>query len=97
MTDLRSDRGMSWMPNDGMWLSYLRVDTTAGDLTYDLAVDATGAGHPSPVAAGLPADTVSGIDAGRWTTAALWAAVALVAAIGAAVAFGRGRAGRPAL
>lgn len=29
------------------------VDTTAGDLTYDLAIDASGAGAPSPVDAGF--------------------------------------------
>jgi uncharacterized protein DUF2330 len=53
LADLRSDKGMQWMPRTGMWLTYLRVDERAGDLTYDLAVDATGAGQPSPVAAGL--------------------------------------------
>jgi len=53
LTDLRSDKGMKWMPGSGMWLTYLRVDEQAGDLTYDLAVDASGARQPSPVAAGL--------------------------------------------
>ena len=52
MTDLRSDKGMDWMP-ESMWLSYLKVDALPGQLTYDLAVDATGAGHPSPEAAGI--------------------------------------------
>ena len=53
LTDLRSDKGMDWLPSSGMWLSYLRVDAKAGDLDYDLAIDASGAGQPSPVAAGL--------------------------------------------
>jgi len=53
LRDLRSDKGMHWLPSTGMRLTYLRVDARAEDLTYDLAVDATGAGHPSPVAAGL--------------------------------------------
>lgn len=53
MTDLRSDKGMKWMPKSGMWLSYLRVDDKAGNLTYDLAVDASGAGQPSMTAAGF--------------------------------------------
>ena len=44
---------MDWLPSSGMWLSYLRVDARAGDLDYDLAIDASGAGQPSPVAAGL--------------------------------------------
>jgi hypothetical protein len=52
MADLRSDKGMDWMP-DSMWLSYLKVDALPSQLTYDLAVDATGAGQPSPTAAGL--------------------------------------------
>ena len=53
LTDLRNDKGMDWLPSSGMWLSYLRVDAKAGDLDYDLAIDASGAGQPSPVAAGL--------------------------------------------
>ena len=44
---------MSWLPASGMWLSYLRIDSTAGELTHDLAVDASGLARPSPVAAGL--------------------------------------------
>jgi hypothetical protein len=53
LADLRSDTGMGWLPGSGMWLSYLRVDATAGQLTHDLAVDADGRDRPSPVAAGL--------------------------------------------
>jgi hypothetical protein len=53
LADLRSDRGMGWLPASDMWLSYLRVQTTAGALKHDLAVDATGQGTPSLVAAGL--------------------------------------------
>lgn len=52
IADLRSDKGMEWIPEDGMWLSYLRVDSLAGDLTYDLAVDVNG-DAPSAVDAGL--------------------------------------------
>ncbi|MEX1008567.1 MAG: DUF2330 domain-containing protein [Acidimicrobiia bacterium] len=37
LADLRSDKGMKWVP-DGMWLTYLRVDTPAKNLDYDLAV-----------------------------------------------------------
>src|SRR4030081_1652845 len=39
LTDLRTDAGMGWIPSSG-WLSQLRIDTTAGTLTYDLAIDA---------------------------------------------------------
>ncbi|MEX0790979.1 MAG: DUF2330 domain-containing protein [Actinomycetota bacterium] len=52
IADLRADKGMEWIPEDGMWLSYLRVDSAAGDLTYDLAVDVQGEA-PSTVDAGL--------------------------------------------
>ncbi|HVL52471.1 MAG TPA: DUF2330 domain-containing protein [Actinomycetota bacterium] len=54
IADLRADKGMEWIPEDGMWLSYLRVDSSAGDLTYDLAVDVKGE-PPSAVDAGLAA------------------------------------------
>jgi hypothetical protein len=53
LQDLRSDSRMDWLPTSGMWLSYLRLDTTAGALGYDLAVDASGRGNPSEVDAGL--------------------------------------------
>lgn len=36
-----------------MWLTYLQLDTLARDLTYDLAIEASGIGQPSAVAAGL--------------------------------------------
>ena len=52
LTDLRTDKGMEWMPKS-MWLSYLKVEALPSQLTYDLAVDATGAGQPSRTAAGL--------------------------------------------
>jgi hypothetical protein len=54
LSDLRSDRGMEWLPERGMWLSYLKIDTTAGALKHDLAVDSSGQGTPSLLAAGLP-------------------------------------------
>lgn len=53
LRDLRSDRGMKWLPGSDMWLSYLRIDTNAGNLTHDLAIDADGTDKPSPVDAGL--------------------------------------------
>jgi hypothetical protein len=95
LADLRSDKGMDWLPRDGMWLTYLRVDARAGDLTYDLAVDASGAGQPSPRAAGLPAGTPSS-DSGAFRTA-LWAAVGILALLGVAAALERRRIGRPAI
>ena len=55
LADLRSDKNMEWIPASDMWLSYLKIDTTAGALKHDLAIDATGVGDPSPIAAGLQA------------------------------------------
>ena len=52
LTDLRSDRGMEWIPSSG-WLTKVGVDAAAGDLTYDLAIDVSGAGAPSLVDAGF--------------------------------------------
>lgn len=53
LADLRSDRGMEWLPAENMWLTFLEIDTPAGQLGYDLAIDASGAEQPSYVAAGL--------------------------------------------
>ena len=35
------------------WLTKVVIDATAGELSFDLAIDATGAGRPSPVDAGF--------------------------------------------
>jgi hypothetical protein len=53
LTDLASDRGMKWLPESDMWLSHLTIDIKAGNLTHDLAIDASGYEQPSPIAAGL--------------------------------------------
>lgn len=37
LTDLRTDKGMSWVPPH-MWFTYLKLDVPAGRLGYDLAV-----------------------------------------------------------
>ena len=54
LTDLRSDRGMGWVPSSG-WLTKIRIDSAAPALDFDLAIDASGAGQPSRVMAGLDA------------------------------------------
>ncbi|HEX2043976.1 MAG TPA: DUF2330 domain-containing protein [Acidimicrobiales bacterium] len=65
LRDLRSDDGMGWVPG-GMWLSYLKVAASPDDLTYDLAVDVSGADRPSRVAAGLAEEAVApGEDGGE--------------------------------
>jgi hypothetical protein len=52
LDDLRSDRGMGWVPKDG-WLTKVAIDADAPQLSYDLAIDASGQGVPSWVQAGL--------------------------------------------
>ena len=52
LTDLRSDRGMGWVPSSA-WLTKVRVDAAAAQLSFDLAIDASGAAAPSRVMAGL--------------------------------------------
>ena len=59
LSDLRSDKGMSWVPQSA-WLSKVVVDASANQLKYDLAISTTAAA-PSPVAAGLEAPSVASI------------------------------------
>jgi hypothetical protein len=71
LSDLRSDRGMAWVP-EAAWLTKIEVDASAGQLTYDLAIDATGKGAPSRVQAGLAGrtstETGGGVNGGRLVT-----------------------------
>jgi len=92
--DLRSDRGMKWMPTDGMWLTKIVVNTPAGDLTTDLAVDASGFGQPSAAAAGLRVGQLPvSTDAMRWP--AVWVALASAAILLGVGVLGRRRSSRP--
>jgi hypothetical protein len=97
LADLRSDKGMKWLPSDEMWLTYLRLDAEAGELDYDLAIDASGAGQPSPVAAGL--EPVPEPDPVRFDgyRAALWTAIGILVALGVGGLLERRRTGRPAV
>jgi hypothetical protein len=52
LADLRSDAGMEWVPEEA-WLTKVVVDTSAAQLDFDLAIDASGAGAPSPIDAGF--------------------------------------------
>jgi hypothetical protein len=52
LNDLRSDRGMEWIPRSG-WLTKIAIDAQASQLRYDLAIDETGSGNPSRVDAGI--------------------------------------------
>jgi hypothetical protein len=51
LADLRSDAGMEWIPEEA-WLTKIVIDVPAGDVVYDLAIDASGADRPSAVDAG---------------------------------------------
>jgi hypothetical protein len=97
LADLRSDKGMKWIPKDlsGMWLSFLRLDTTAGDLSYDLAIEPTGTSPPSPVDAGL-AEPGAAASAGDLLRTVVTGLAALAVVLGAAWAI-RGRGLRPAV
>ncbi len=92
LADLRADKDMGWLPASGMWLTALRVDTVAGALTYDLAVDASDRAAPSRVAAGLapPAVQVESTGHALWR----WGAALLVALAGAVLALLLGRPAR---
>jgi Uncharacterized protein conserved in bacteria (DUF2330) len=86
LSDLRSDVGMEWVPQD-MWLSYMKLSAPAAELDYDLAVSATPGVTPSLVDAGVPepqAIPVGPQDPGRawWPLAAGGAAGAAVLAAG---------------
>ena len=78
LTDLRSDRGMEWIPSTG-WLTKIAVDSAAADLTYDLAIDASGAGVPSRVDAGFELPSAAAIagsfDGGRLILALVFSIV----------------------
>jgi hypothetical protein len=52
LDDLRSDRGMGWVPTSG-WLTKVGIHAAVPQLGFDLAIDASGAGAPSRVMAGL--------------------------------------------
>jgi hypothetical protein len=52
LDDLRSDRGMGWVPASA-YLTKVRIDAAAPQLAFDLAVDVSGARQPSRVMAGL--------------------------------------------
>jgi hypothetical protein len=96
LTDLRTDRGMDWVPATS-WLTKVAVDGTAAQLGYDLAIDASGAGRPSAVDAGftMPGAVVPAapVDLSRLLLALAFVGLGLVG-IGM-ISRGRPSAGRP--
>ncbi len=91
LRDLRSDQGMQWVP-DEMWFTYLRVDTPAGDLDYDLAVSTHDGVAPSArmvgigVPGGPPAPTAPDPDWSGWVVTAMAGAVLGLVVLGLEVA-----------
>jgi hypothetical protein len=53
LEQLRSDRGMEWLPREGMWLTALSMSTPAAAITTDLSID--GGGPPASPSIPLPA------------------------------------------
>jgi uncharacterized protein DUF2330 len=49
LQDLRSDRGMSWLPASGMWFSALSLHTQAATITQDLSIGGSGPGPTRPL------------------------------------------------
>ena len=98
LTDLRTDKGMGWVPQRA-WLSKLEIDARAGNLRFDLAIDATGAGMPSARDAGfapfgpLPAPTPSTLWIALLTVALMIPLVAASALVLATRGGGRPMAG----
>ena len=83
LADLRSDRGMEWVPEHA-WLTKVALDGDASQFGYDLAIDASGAGAPSRVAAGL--DLPGAVDpTGPAMLRTLGTALFLVGSLGALV------------
>ncbi|MDQ1465883.1 MAG: hypothetical protein QOH10_298 [Actinomycetota bacterium] len=93
LSDLRSDKGMSWVP-DSMWFTFLRLHVPAGQLHYDLAVSTRSNEVPSITATGVSATAARPVEAST-SGRALWpiGAAALAGIVTFAVAgwFGRRR------
>lgn len=94
LDDLRSDAGMEWVP-DSAHLTKVRIDTTAKELRFDLAIDASGQGTPSQVAAGLQAQPWPAADGPRLLWFGALGSFALVAAAFLALAVSRRRSTLP--
>jgi hypothetical protein len=68
LSDLRSDVGMEWVPEQA-WLTHLSLEEQAGDLTYDLSATGGPDQHPSTIDAGLRLGGFEGLrDAVRLTS-----------------------------
>jgi hypothetical protein len=93
LADLRSDVGMEWVP-DRAWLTKVVVASEAGDLHFDLAIDASGAGDPSPVDAGYAPFSTRPAPSAPVALSLALAAIATIAAPLLVVRLGGGRTPR---
>jgi hypothetical protein len=76
LDDLRSDRSMEWVPRNG-WLTKIAIDAGAPQLSYDLAIDASGRGVPSWTQAGLQLPANRAIDQLTWIQVVFGAVLAV--------------------
>jgi Uncharacterized protein conserved in bacteria (DUF2330) len=76
LEDLRTDAGGGWVPKSS-WLTKLQIDSAAGDLKYDLAVDTSSARNPSRVAAGFDTSQFAGLD-NESSSSLVWVAVVAI-------------------
>ena len=98
LTDLRSDKGMSWVPQQ-MWFTYLKLDVPAGQLGYDLAVSARPDAVPLLADTGVTAPLVRAVvtpEPGRAVWPLVAGAGAGILALGAVALVRRPRRGRSA-
>jgi len=85
LDDLRSDKGMEWVPED-MWFTALALAVPAGELDYDLAISTEEGVAPAPDDAGV--EVRAGAAGPPTSGRALWPLVlGGLAALVAAVAF----------
>jgi hypothetical protein len=87
LDDLSSDDNSDWIP-ESAWLTKIAINSTAEELNYDLAVDATGQQSPSRVAAGLEIPSVISTDGGS-SVPAIWIVAGVIAAFLVAGLVGR--------
>ena len=82
LADVRSDKGMEWVPATG-WLTKVEVNGLASDIQFDLAISADG-GAPSAVDAGF---APYGPMTAPWASFQAWALLTLTVALPLLVAW----------
>lgn len=85
LDDLRADKGMEWVPQQE-WLTYIKIDTPAGQLTHDLAASVNPFQPPLKTDAGITAtndliNTLTNPRHGSWLVPAAIAATIAIAMV----------------